>query len=268
MPHIDYYFATISPFTYLAGNGLEEVAAKHGATIAYKPLDIMGLFSRTGGTAPKDRHPNRASYRMQELKRCSAKLGMPLNAQPAHFPTNMAPSSYALIAAQDAGGGDVGALAQAFLRAVWAEERDIAEDAVIRDCLEKTGFDPSLADSGLLSGAETYARNLEQAIDAGAFGAPTYVVGEEVFWGQDRLEYLDLHLAGKLLVSLKTTRSARDLPRAPTSRRQGARAPFRLRRLRRPAKCPARHSARQQPAAPDGYVWANWQRSCSRHDDG
>ncbi len=61
------------------------------------------------------------------------------------------------------------------------------------------GFDPALADSGLLAGAETYARNLEEAVEAGAFGAPFYVVDDGArFWGQDRLEDLDLHLAGKL----------------------------------------------------------------------
>ena len=124
---------------------------------------------------------------------------MVLNFQPAHWPTNQAPSSYAFIAAQNAGGGDLGALAQNFLRAVWAEEKDIAQEDVIRDCLTRAGFDPALADSGLLSGAETYAANLEEAVSAGAFGAPFYINDSgEMFWGQDRLEDLDLHLAGKL----------------------------------------------------------------------
>lgn len=199
MAHIDYYFATISPFTYLAGDRLEQIAAKHGATITYKPLDIMGLFQRTGGVAPKDRHPSRQEYRAQELRRQAARTGMPMNMQPACFPTNMAPSAYAIIAAQNAGSGDVGALTRSFLTACWAEEKDIAEESVIRDCLSAAGFDPALADSGLLSGAETYAQNLEDAVSAGVFGAPFYIVdGAERFWGQDRLEDLELHLAGKL----------------------------------------------------------------------
>ncbi|MEM7597050.1 MAG: 2-hydroxychromene-2-carboxylate isomerase [Pseudomonadota bacterium] len=199
MPHIDYYFATISPFSYLAGLKLEEIAEKHGATIAYKPLDIMALFARTGGVPPKDRHPNRIAYRAQDLPRQARKVGMHLNFQPAHWPTNPAPSSYALIAAQNAGGGDVGKLAHAFMRACWSEEKDIAEDATVRDILETGGFDPALADSGLLTGAETYAANLEEAVKRGAFGAPFYITdSDEMFWGQDRLEELDLHLAGKL----------------------------------------------------------------------
>ncbi len=196
MADIDYFFATLSPYSYLAGSGLEEVAAKHGATIAYKPLDIMALFGRTGGTAPKDRHVSRIEYRAQDLVRRAKKLGMPFNLQPAHWPTNMAPSSYAVIAAAQHGSGDVGKLCQLLLRACWAEEKDIADDAVIRECLQNAGFDPGLADSGLLVGAETYAGNLEEAVERGVFGAPFYVTQDgQRFWGQDRLADLDSHLA-------------------------------------------------------------------------
>lgn len=199
MAHIDYYFSTLSPFAYLAGDGLEQIAARHGASVTYKPLDIMALFARTGGVAPAERHPSRNAYRAQDLPRQAQKRGLPLTPKPAHWPTNPAPSSYAIIAAQKAGGGDVGALVQSVLRACWAEERDIAEDAVLRECLKKAGFDASLVDSGLLTGAEIYATNLEQAVEAGVFGAPFYVVDSgQMFWGQDRLEDLDLHLGGTL----------------------------------------------------------------------
>lgn len=199
MPHIDYYFSTISPYTYLAGTRMEEVAAKHGATISYKPLDIIALFGRTGGVKPAERHESRKEMRLQEMRRQSAKLGMPMNLQPAHWPTNPAPSSYAFIAAAKAGGGDLGKLVFAITRRCWAKEQDIAQDDVIRAALEEAGFDGALADSGMLAGAEEYARNLEEAVGAGAFGAPFYIVdGSEKFWGQDRIEDLDLFLAGKL----------------------------------------------------------------------
>ena len=198
MTHIDYYFSTISPYAYLAGDRLEDIAARHGAEITYKPLDVVALFARTGGTAPPDRHPSRMDYRAQDLVRQAKKLDMPFNLRPAHWPTNPAPSSYAIIAAQKAG-GDTGALVRALMRACWVEEKDIADDAVIRSCLEAAGFDPSLADSGLLQGAEAYPRNLEEAVEAGAFGSPFYVTEDGArFFGQDRLDYLDLHLAGEL----------------------------------------------------------------------
>ena len=201
MAHIDYFFSTISPFAYLAGTRLEEIAARHRARIAYKPLDILGLFARTGGTPPAERPESRKAYRLQELARQSAKLGLPLTLHPAHFPTNAAPASSAIIAAQKAqaegAGGDMGALVHGILRAVWAEERDIAEDAVVTGALAQAGFDPGLADSGLLMGAETYAANLEEAVARGVFGSPFYIVAEDDarFWGQDRLADLDAHLA-------------------------------------------------------------------------
>ena len=199
MAHIDYYLATISPNCYFAGTRPAEVAAKHGATIAYKPLDIMALFSRTGGVPPGQRHPSRQEYRLMELERTGKLTGMPINLKPAHWPTNPAPASYALIAAQNAGGGDLGALVFAITRACWAEEKDVADDAVIKSCLEASGFDPSLADSGLLSGAETYEANLEEAVNAGVFGAPFFITDDGArFWGQDRIDQLDMHLEGTL----------------------------------------------------------------------
>ena len=199
MAHIDYFFGTISPFVYLAGTRLEEIAGRHGATISYKPLDLANLFERTSGVALKDRHENRRAYRLQEMRRQAAKTGLKINPHPAHWPTNPAPSSYAIIAAEKAGGGDTGALVHGLARACWAEERDIAEDDVIRDCLSAAGFEPDLANRGMLSSAETYSANLEEGVEKGAFGAPFYVVDSgECFWGQDRLEDLDRHLAGKL----------------------------------------------------------------------
>lgn len=198
MAHIDYFFATISPFTYIAGTRMQAVAEKHGATITYKPLDIMALFAATGGVPPGQRHPSRQAFRLQELRRQAKKNGMPINLKPAHWPTNAAPSAYAIIGAQAAGGGDLAALSHGITRACWAEEKDIADNDVIRAALSDAGFDPNIADTSLLAGAETYEKNLNEAIEVGVFGAPFYKVGEEGFWGQDRIEDLDLHLQGKL----------------------------------------------------------------------
>ena len=102
MTQVDYYFSTLSPWAYLAGTRLEEMAAKHGAKVTYRPMDILALFARTGGTAPGERHPSRMAYRAQELHRQSNKAGLELNIAPAFWPTNPAPSSYAIIAAQNA----------------------------------------------------------------------------------------------------------------------------------------------------------------------
>lgn len=202
MAHIDYFFSTISPWCYLAGLRLEEIAARHGATISYKPIDVLALLDRTGGTRMAARHPNRLAYRTQEMTRWRDRLGLPMTLKPAFFPVNQAPAAYAIIAAQKAveqgGAGDLGGLVHAILRACWAEDRNIAEDDVIRAALEANGFDGGLVHSGLFTGAEVYERNLEEAIERGVFGVPFYIVREtdERFWGQDRLDFLDAHLEG------------------------------------------------------------------------
>lgn len=195
---IDYFLAPMSPFTYLAGLRLEEIAARHGASIRYRPLDAPKLFPRTGGQVLAERHDSRRAYRLQELRRWAAATGMTLDLQPRFFPVNPAPASYAILAAQMVGGGDLAGLVHAFTRAVWAEGRDIADSDTVAGILRAHGFDPAIADRHMLAAAEEYAGNLEDAVSRGVFGVPFYIVGDERFWGQDRLDHLDLHLAGKL----------------------------------------------------------------------
>ncbi|MDT8856776.1 2-hydroxychromene-2-carboxylate isomerase [Paracoccaceae bacterium Fryx2] len=198
MQQIECYFSVVSPYVYLAGQRLEAIAARHGAAIDWKPLDPAALFARTGGLPLAERHESRRAYRLQELRRQAKKAGLPINLRPMFWPVNPAPSAYAIIAAGRAGGGDLSALIHAFARAVWAEERNIADDDVVRDLLVAHGFDPRTADRGMLAAAETYGANLEAAVAHGVFGVPFYIVGDEMFWGQDRLDDLDAHLAGML----------------------------------------------------------------------
>ena len=195
---IDYFFSTISPFTYLAGDRLERIAKKQGAEVSYKPCDLMGLFGRTGGLPPKDRHISRRTYRLQELNRISKMNGMPLNLAPANWPTNPEPSSIAVINSCSASGGDTGKLVRCFLRSCWAEEKDIANADVVAECLSKAGFSTELGQENHETAMKQYKANTEEAYDRNVFGAPTYVVGQEVFWGQDRLTYLEAWLEGRL----------------------------------------------------------------------
>ena len=197
MIEIDYYCFPLSPFSYLAALDLEAIAARQGATIRYKPVQLMRIFAETGTPPVNERHASRQRYRLQDLARLARARGMPINLPPRHFPTNPVPASAAIITAEavaPAGEGDLGALVFGFLRAVWAEERDIAEDAVVRNVLAGAGFDPALADTGLLTAVETLERNTDEALRRMVFGAPSYVVDEEVFWGQDRLPFLEAHL--------------------------------------------------------------------------
>ncbi|MHA3913667.1 DsbA family protein [Halovulum sp. GXIMD14793] len=194
MTLIDYFFTPLSPFTYLAGQRLEEIADRHGAEIAYKPFIIAELGKHTGFVPLAERHPNRIANRAQDLTRIADKTGLPFTLSPAYWPSNPVPASTAIIAAAKDGSGDMGALCHGIMRTTWAEEKDIAQDDVIADCLEAAGFDRSLATSGMLSGVETLERYTNEALERGVFGSPTYIVGTEVFWGQDRLDYLDRYL--------------------------------------------------------------------------
>lgn len=197
MPKVDVYFSAISPYAYLAVPRFRALAAARGLDVVWKPLDIVALYGRTGGTPPAGRHPSRQSYRLADLARQAKRAGLPINVAPAFFPANPAPASYAIIAAQKAGGGDMFTLVEAMLRACWAEEKNIADDDVVKAALTAAGFDPGLADSGLFTGAEIYGRNLEQAVQADVFGSPSFVTEDgALFWGQDRLDDLADHLAG------------------------------------------------------------------------
>ena len=115
MPKIDYFFTPLFPYTDLAGGNLENIAENASVSIHYRPLDVISLFERTGGVALLDRHTSRLDYRAQDLTRCAAMLDMPFHLKPAHVPNNPVPASYAIIAAQNVGNGEVGGLVQGIL---------------------------------------------------------------------------------------------------------------------------------------------------------
>ncbi len=194
---IDYYLFMISPWAYLGGPRLAEIARRHGATINVKPIDAAVVFPETGGLPLAKRAPARQEYRLVELRRWRDHLGLPLTIRPAHFPVAHETAARLVIAAGDAAEGDPFALAQAILAAVWAEERDISDAATLRDIAAATGHDAA----ALLAAAESeatgkaYAALSKEAIRRGVFGSPSYVYRDEVFWGQDRLDFLDRALA-------------------------------------------------------------------------
>ncbi|MBY8974441.1 2-hydroxychromene-2-carboxylate isomerase [Rhodobacteraceae bacterium NNCM2] len=194
MPVIDYYFSLLSPWTYFAGSRLEDVAAKHDSQIAYKPIDVMKVFSATGGLPMAQRPPSRLAYREQDLRRTSAKTGMPYHFQPAHWPTDPTLGSCAVISLLKSG-GDGAALSRALLAAVWAEELDIADPAVVADKVSAVGGDPAVLETAIADHGATYEANTQEAIDKDVFGVPFYMVGEEKFWGQDKIDDLDWYLS-------------------------------------------------------------------------
>lgn len=191
---IHYFFAPQSPYVYLGHERLLKLAAQYGAMIEPKPFDIGAVFSETGGLPLAKRAPPRQAYRLQELERWSRHLGLPMNLQPKFFPVDQAPASLLLVAAREQGGADQALeLATAITRAVWAEDRNIADAATLEQLAGDAGFDGAalLAASRTPETQQKYEGFTKEALDAGVFGAPWYVVDGQGFWGQDRLDFVE-----------------------------------------------------------------------------
>jgi 2-hydroxychromene-2-carboxylate isomerase len=194
---IDYYFTPQSPWTYLGHQRFVDMAKAAGAAVRVLPVDFGKVFPLSGGLPLGQRAPQRQAYRLVELQRFSEHLQIPLNRQPKFFPVSGDPAAR-LITAVDQHDGSAAALALsgAIFRAVWAEERDIASDAVLAEILLAHGGDSArMAQARTPEVQQLYEANTQQAITAGVFGAPSYVVDGEIFWGQDRLDYLERRLA-------------------------------------------------------------------------
>jgi 2-hydroxychromene-2-carboxylate isomerase len=194
---IDYYFTPISPYTYLGHERFLEIAARHGATVAVKPVDYGRIFPVSGGLPLKQRAPQRQAYRLTELERWSKHLGKALNVKPKFFPVSPDAAAKWIIAAQARGAADALRLAGALLRAVWAEERDISDEPTLASIATGERLDPGPLAAGAASPdtASRYDALTQEAIERQIFGAPTYVYRDEPFWGQDRLDFLDRALA-------------------------------------------------------------------------
>jgi 2-hydroxychromene-2-carboxylate isomerase len=195
--HVDYYFTPISPFVYLGHARFVAIARRHGATIAVKPINLGQVFPVSGGLPLSKRAPQRQAYRLVELKRWSHHLGVPLKAQPAHFPISADLALRWVLAALEQSVDVALDLAFAQGRAVWSEDRNIADAVTLAAIATAQGLDAAvLAERANAADiAMRYAVLTQEAIDRGVFGAPTYVCGGELFWGQDRLDFLDRALA-------------------------------------------------------------------------
>lgn len=189
---IDYYLSVSSPWTYLGHRRLEEVAGRHGATINFKPCEFPKIFAVSGGLPVHQRPPQRQRYRLEELRRWQAYLEVPLVIEPKNAPPSNPglPGRFAVSAPDN---GSVGRLCGAILRTLWAEDRDISDPDVLRGIGDENGLDGA----ALLAAAESdaagraLAANTEEAVSRDVFGAPTYIYGDELLWGQDRLDFLD-----------------------------------------------------------------------------
>jgi len=194
---IDYFFTVASPWTYFGHDRLVGIAAKHGATIAVKPVDLGRIFPVSGGLPLPKRAPQRQAYRLMELRRWRDHLGIPINLQPKFAASSSDPGAQWILAAAEQGMKPALDLAGAIMRARWAEERDVADEATLAAIAGAVGLDAKAlaARAAAPEIAARYDALTQEAIDRQVFGAPTYIHGDELFWGQDRLDFLDRKLA-------------------------------------------------------------------------
>ncbi len=199
MKTIDYYFTLVSPWTFIGDPILRGHAAAHGATIRHIPVNLGAVFEATGGIPLPKRSEARKALRMQELKRWRAARGIEFNLEPTFFPNKDQGAAAVVIAAQRAG-HDVGELVYGFLKGVWADERDIADPDTIVTIANEAGLDgAALFEASQAADIEAeWHANTEAAIATGVMGSPFYVIGDQKLWGQDRLEHVEMVLAGKL----------------------------------------------------------------------
>lgn len=194
---IDYYLSLISPFAYLGGQELALIAARHDASVNVYPIQLAKIFPVSGGLPLPKRAKQRQDYRLLELARWRDYRGVPLNLHPKFFPAEENLAARLIIAARQ-NGQDALALSNAVLKAVWADDRNIADPGTLVAIASEAGFE---GDS-LMGAAEhpaiagIYDADTDNAIEIGIFGSPTYVVDGELFWGQDRLGFVERKVDG------------------------------------------------------------------------
>ncbi|WP_310645178.1 2-hydroxychromene-2-carboxylate isomerase [Limnohabitans sp.] len=189
---LDYYFAPQSPWTYLGHQRVWDLAKQAGATLRVMPVDLGQVFPISGGLPLGKRAPQRQKYRLVELARFSEALNIPLHVEPKFFPVAGDDAARVIIAVDQQHDAQAAmAYTGAVLTAVWAEQRNIADLQVLAELLHEHGLDAScIARAQTPEVQAIYAQNTQSAIDAHVFGAPSYVVDGEMFWGQDRLDFV------------------------------------------------------------------------------
>lgn len=186
MPTIDYYMTPNSPWTYLGHARFADMARRHGAQVNVKPVDFGVIFPQSGGLPLPKRAPQRQAYRLMELRRWKERLGIPLVIQPKHFPVDASAAAHLICAAP---AEKRMAVAGDFLAALWKHDRNLADPEVVAEIGARHG----------VRGGDkaAFERFTQEALVRGVFGAPSYVLGDEIFWGQDRLDFLDRALGAR-----------------------------------------------------------------------
>jgi len=192
---VEFFYDFGSPTVYLAATQLPAIAATVGATIDWRPMLLGGVFKSTGNQSPVV-VPAKAAYMNNDLKRFAKRYGVPFRFNP-HFPINTLALMRGAVAYQD----DVvvsSTYRDAIFRAIWVEARNLNEPDVIGQVLSDAGLDPAelMNRIGHQTVKDQLIANTAEAVNRGVFGAPTFFVGEQMFFGQDRLDFVAEALSG------------------------------------------------------------------------
>lgn len=195
---IDYYLSLVSPWSYLGHERLVKMAKQYDATIRIWPVNLSVIFPSTGGIPLPKRSVQRKAYRMQELRRWRDHSQVDLNLEPHHFPVSdkLAATMVVNLRKQDA--QKAIHLAGACLRACWLEERDVSDADTLLAIAAENELDGNALLGDSAGAIEEITQDSVKAVELGVFGAPSYRFGEQLFWGQDRLDFLEKELARAL----------------------------------------------------------------------
>ena len=191
--NIEYFYGIPSPFAYLGSAKLISIAKKYNAEIIEKPCDLVGgIFTKTGGIPVPQRSPQRQKYRLDELKRWSEFLNIKINLKPKYFPPKDPHISAKYTIAATLLGIKL-VFGHELLKQLWSEEKDISDEKNIESVSNLFNLNYNelfdLAKSEKVS--KIYQDNTEEAVTKNVFGSPTYIYNDELFWGQDRLDFLE-----------------------------------------------------------------------------
>ena len=196
--HIDYYASLNSPWTHLGAARIEAMAMAHGASLRIWPVDFGAIFAASGGLPLPKRSPQRQAYRLQELARWRDHMGIPITIQPQFFPSSESLTAGCVIAVRETiGDRQAVKLAHSVLKAVWEDELNPSDPATLAALITQVCLDADLVMKlgDAPAWAEMRVADSQAALDRGVFGAPCYVIGTDMFWGQDRLEFVERRLA-------------------------------------------------------------------------
>jgi 2-hydroxychromene-2-carboxylate isomerase len=187
---VEFFFDVGSPTAYLASTQIQKLASDAGATLAYRPMLLGGVFKATGNSSPVT-VPAKGKWMFIDMSLWAKRYGVTLKMNP-FFPINTLPLMRGAVAMQIRMPERFDAYLSTVMRAIWQDKKNMGDPAVIAETLTQIGLDPA-AFMAMIGDDEIKAalvKNTEEAVTRGVFGAPTFFVGDQMFFGQDRMMFV------------------------------------------------------------------------------